>query len=123
MFDPYRILLVDDDEDSCEMMSFMLTLSSDNYEVTTAHNAGEALALMGNKRFDIYILDSLLPDMPGIELCAELRRTDKRTPILFYSAMSDNNYLGKAKAAGANEYLVKPDDLDKLSDTLRKYLI
>ncbi len=123
MPDPYYILLVDDDKDSCEMMSFMLTLSGDNYEVTSANNAREALARMENKHFDLYIFDSLLPGIPGIELCAEVRRTDKRTPILFYSGMSDNDYITKAKAAGANEYLVKPDDLDRLTDTLRKYLI
>jgi two-component system copper resistance phosphate regulon response regulator CusR len=123
MPDSYCILLVDDDKDSCEMMSFMLTLSSDNYEVTSANNAREALIRMKNKHFDLYIFDSLLPEIPGIELCAEVRRTDKRTPILFYSGMSDNYYIGRAKAAGANEYLVKPDDLDKLTDTLRKYLI
>jgi len=122
MSDPYCILLVDDDKDSCEMMSFMLTLSSDNYEVTSANNAREALAQMENKHFDLYIFDSLLPEVPGIELCAEVRRTDKRTPILFYSGMSDNDYIGKAKAAGANDYLVKPDNLDKLTEKVRKYL-
>jgi DNA-binding response OmpR family regulator len=120
---PYHILLVDDDDDSCEMMSFMLTLSSDNYEVTSANNAREALSRMENKHFDLYIFDSLLPDTPGIDLCAEVRRTDKWTPILFYSAMSDDSYIGRAKAAGANEYLVKPDDLDILTETLRRYLI
>jgi DNA-binding response OmpR family regulator len=122
MPDSYRILLVDDDKDTCEMMSFLLTLENSDYQVISATTADEALALMNAKKFDLYILDSLLPDMSGIELCAQVRRSDERTPILFYSGMLENNYIRNAKAAGANEYLVKPDDLDRLTETVGQYL-
>ncbi|HEY0459122.1 MAG TPA: response regulator [Pyrinomonadaceae bacterium] len=122
MSEPFRILLVDDDKDSCEMMSVMLTLANTNYEVISANSADEALALMEIKPFDIYILDSLLPDMSGVELCAEVRRGDEQTPILFYSGMLDSNYIKNAKAAGANEYLIKPNDLERFTETVHKYL-
>jgi DNA-binding response OmpR family regulator len=102
---------VDDDQDTCELMSLMLTMANDKYEVISTNNAEEALVLMENNSFDIYILDSMLPDMPGVELCAQVRRTDRETPIVFYSGRSDTNYIDAAKAAGATEYLVKPNDL------------
>jgi DNA-binding response OmpR family regulator len=123
MSDSYRILLVDDDEDTCEMMSLMLTLADDNYEVLSANTADEALAKMEDKPFDIYILDSLLPDMTGVELCTKVRRDDEQVPILFYSGMLDGNYISSAIAAGANEYLVKPDDLEKFTEVVKKYLM
>src|SRR5215204_85332 len=118
----YNILSVDDDKDTCEMMSLLLTLENANYEVISAQTADEALALMKIKSFDMYILDSLLPDMSGIELCARVRRNDRQTPILFYSGMPDNKYITNAKAAGANEYLVKPNDLEILTETVRGFL-
>lgn len=122
MPDSYRILLVDDDEDTREMMSVLLTLERSDYEVISAADGDEALALMDDKKFDLFILDSLMPDMSGIELCSKVRRADERTPILFYSGMSEGNYIKNAKAAGANEYLVKPDDLDRLTRTIGQYL-
>jgi DNA-binding response OmpR family regulator len=121
--DHYRILLVDDDKDTCEMMSLMLTLADDKYEVLSANTADEALAKMEDKPFDIYILDSLLPDMTGVELCTKVRRDDEQVPILFYSGMLDGNYISSAIAAGANEYLVKPDDLEKFTEVVKKYLM
>jgi DNA-binding response OmpR family regulator len=122
MPDSYRILLVDDDKDTREMMSVLLTLENSDYEVFSAADANEALTLMQTRKFDLYILDSLLPDMSGVELCARVRRFDKRSPILFYSGMLESNYIKNAKAAGANEYLVKPDDLGRLSATVEQYL-
>lgn len=122
MSDSYRILLVDDDQDTCELMCLRLKTANDNYEVIPANNGAEALTLMENKPFDIYILDSLLPDMSGIELCAKLRRDDEQTPILFYSGKAESDYIDRAKTAGATEYLVKPNDLDKFTETVRKYL-
>ena len=122
MSDPYRILLVDDDKDTCEMMRFLLTLTNDNYEVVSANTADAALLQMEIKPFDIYILDSLLPDMSGVELCAKIRRGDKQVPILFYSGMLDSNCIRNSKAAGANEYLVKPNDLERFTEIVKKHL-
>jgi len=122
MSDPYRILLVDDDEDTCEMMSLLLTLENNNYEVTSANTADEALAEMEKKSFDLYILDSLMPHLSGIELCAQIRRGDEWTPILFYSGRSESDYISQAKMAGATEYLVKPNDLERFTEIAREYL-
>ena len=118
----YRILIVDDDRDTCELMSLMLRLENDRYEVVSANNAADALALMRDDPFDIYILDSLLPDMSGIELCAKIRQTDRRTPIVFYSGRAESRYINLAKSAGADKYLIKPNDLESFTETVREYL-
>jgi DNA-binding response OmpR family regulator len=104
-------------------MSFMLKMENDNYEVISAGNAAEALRRLENDPFGIYILDSLLPDMSGIDLCARIRRTDGQTPILFYSGRAEHHYIAKAKAAGATEYLIKPNDLNRFTEVIRKHLI
>ena len=118
----HRILLVDDDKDACEMMSVLLRLANSSYEVVSANSAQEALTIIETKSFDVYIIDSLLPDMSGVELCAKLRRRDDRVPILFYSGLSDGNYIKNAKEVGANEYLIKPNDLDRLPETIQIHL-
>ena len=116
-----RILIVDDDADSCEVMSFLLAMEY-GCEVFSAETAEEALSLIEAHKFDLYILDSLLSNSSGVELCARLRRSDKRTPIMFYSGYEDAGYIKKAKAAGADEYLVKPNDLDRLAEKVRNYV-
>jgi CheY-like chemotaxis protein len=122
MSEPYRLLLVDDDQDTCELMSLMLQMANDNYQVIAANNAAEALKMLQKKPFDIYILDSLLPDMSGFELCAKIRQTNKQIPILFYSGRAENHYINKAKAAGATEYLVKPNDLERFTEVISRHL-
>ena len=118
----YNILFVDDDQDSCEMMSVLLMLGNSDFEVISAHTAEEALALIKAQSFDLFILDYLLPDMTGLDLCDRIRQIDKQTPIMFYSAMTHIIDKETAKAAGANEFLVKPNDLDRLSETVEHYL-
>ena len=114
-----RILIVDDDADGREMMSFLLADQNDGCEVLCAETAEEAAALIEARKFDLYILDSLLSDSSGVELCARIRRADEKTPIMFYSGYEAADYIEKAKAAGADEYFVKPNDLDELMRKVR----
>jgi DNA-binding response OmpR family regulator len=117
-----RILFVDDDPDCCEMMCLLLELSHKNLQVIPAATAGEALSLLEREKFDLLILDYRLPDSTGLELCERIRRTDRRTPIMFYSGMAGTADRDRAQVAGADEYLVKPNDLEKIPETVRKYL-
>lgn len=117
-----HILCVDDDDDFCELISLMLSLEDDSYAVTAVSTAREALALTESQSFDLYILDYALPEMTGVELCRKIRQTDSQTPILFYSAMAREIDRKKALAAGATEYLVKPNDLERLTETVKRHL-
>ena len=117
-----RILYVEDDDDSRYLMKVMLQQANDDYKVTSVSTVQKALVLIENLTFDLYILDYALPDETGTELCRKIRRTDLHTPIMFYSAMAREIDYQMAKAAGATEYLVKPDDLDKLTETVGRLL-
>lgn len=110
-----RILCVEDDKDWCEVMELILEGEIKNLKLTSVGTISEALISMENLSFDFYILDFALPDGMGIELCRKIRQTNLTTPIIFYSAMAQNVDKNDAMAAGANEYLVKPNDLDKFT--------
>lgn len=118
-----RILYVDDNKDSCEMVSAMLPLYSDwKYSVTAVETADAAVCLMEKRAFDIYILDYALPDISGVELCERIRETDADTPILFFTGKAQEADRKKAINAGASEYLVKPNDLIRLTETVKQLL-
>ena len=118
-----RILCVEDNRDSREMIVTLLRETNQDYEVTGVETAAEALALDGKNKFDLYILDIWLPGMDGVELCRRLRERGVTQPIMFFSAMGvqtkDRDYV---LAAGADEFLVKSIDLDKLPTTVERLL-
>ena len=115
MTDSSRILLVDD-EDSCQMMSFLLRLNDQNVRVVSVRTAAEALDLVREENFDLLILDYWLPDATGVNLCNRIREFDQRTPIVFYSGMARESDRRSAAGAGADAYLVKPNDIDRLPE-------
>ena len=77
-----RILLVEDEEDAKELVAHTLP----EYTLICARDFSEGLRLARRGYFDLYILDSWLPDASGVELCRFIREFDSHTPILFYSA-------------------------------------
>ena len=101
-----RVLYVEDHEDTRELVT--LLLSQKSYEVVTGDSieSGIALAIGGN--FDLYLLDSWLPDGSGLELCQLIRQFDKTTPILFYSAAAYASDRELALQCGAQAYMIKP---------------
>ena len=99
-----RILLVEDEEDSRELAAFTLA----EYTLICARDFDEGLRLAQQRGFDLYILDSWMPDKSGIELCRTIREFDPQTPILFYSAAAYERDIEEAIRAGAQGYLVKP---------------
>ena len=103
-----KILLVEDHEDTSELM--VLLLQQMDYEVATSASIAAALNLAESSNFDLFVLDSLLPDGTGTELCQRIRERDNSTPILFYSAQAYEHDKEEALSAGAQKYLVKPVD-------------
>ena len=115
-----RILLVEDHEDTSELM--VLLLKQLDYEVATSASIAGALALAESKNFDLFVLDSLLPDGTGTELCQRIRQRDNSTPILFYSAQAYEHDKQEALSAGAQKYLVKPVDFRVFCNTVAELL-
>ena len=107
-----RILFVDDHDDTRFMIKEWL--SQFNFEVATAESMADGLRLAKVEAFDLYILDSKLPDGRGAELCVKIREFDRATPIIFYSGETPAKLRYELKCA-AHDYVMKPefDDLEK----------
>jgi len=78
-------------------------------EATAVRTAAEAISLIQIERFNLYMLDSKLPDLDGFELCRRMRDVDPITPILFFSGAAYEADKRKAIGAGADAYVIKPD--------------
>jgi DNA-binding response OmpR family regulator len=105
-----EILLVDDD---CEVLKTMEeVLSLDGYRPLTAKDAREARAILSRERPDLIVLDIMLPDGNGLDLCREIREKSD-APILFLSGLSGKNDI-RAGLRDGDDYLTKPFDFDIL---------
>ena len=102
-----RLLLVEDDQFIANVIRYYLA-DTGGFEVTHACTAGEALS-HARKRFDVVLLDILLPDANGIELCERLRKWHD-CPIIFISALDQADTIVSALASGGDDFLVKPFD-------------
>ena len=109
-----RILYIEDHEDTRELVTLLLAQKS--YEVITGSTIKTGVALAGSESFDLYLLDSWLPDGSGLELCQQIRTFDKTTPILFYSAAAYAADHELALQSGAQAYLVKPSQPAELCE-------
>jgi len=103
---PPRVLYIEDHEDTRELVT--LVLEQNSYEVVTGSTIKSGVALAGSQHFDLYLLDSWLPDGSGLDLCKRIREFDKTTPILFYSAAAYEIDRSDAMNSGAQAYLIKP---------------
>ncbi len=116
-----RVLAIDDEPSILELLKTALNALG-TYEVSTACSAEDAIQLLERveKPFDCLLLDIQMPDVNGITFCSELRKlTDyRKTPIIMLTAMSDRDYIDRAFAAGATDYLTKPFDLLELRSRL-----
>jgi DNA-binding response OmpR family regulator len=110
-----RVLYIEDNCDSFEMIKVLLAFSQ--IELDSASSGTEAVTRSKAKKFDLYLLDSGLPDVSGLNLCRTLRELDPETPILFYSGYAHPEEIKMGMAAGADGYIIKPHS-DKLAETI-----
>ena len=114
-----RILCIEDNEDTCFILKTLL--GRQEYEVVSAPDAEEALRLIGSEKFDLYIADTALPAMSGLDFCKEVRKADPESPILIYSAAAFDADREEGMRAGANAYLAKPN-VEEIVPTVRRLL-
>ena len=107
-----RVLYIEDHEDTRELVT--LVLEQKRYEVVTGSTIQSGVALACSQHFDLYLLDSWLPDGSGLELCRLIREFDQTTPILFYSAAAYEIDRVEAIKCGAQAYLIKPSHPSEL---------
>lgn len=117
-----RILIVDDDE----MVRIALNelLRPEGYEVIIVSSGKEAISKIDENSYDLLMLDIIMPEMDGFELCRKIREKEnyRETPIVFLTAKSREEDKTEGLDAGANLFLSKPISPDKLleivSDTI-----
>lgn len=107
-----QVCLVEDEQ---KVAAFICKgLEEHGYKVKTAKNGGEAKNLIATEDFDLLILDIMLPDINGIELCRQIRLTNTQTPILILSALEQVQNKVAGLKAGADDYLIKPFHFSEL---------
>ena len=112
-----HVLCVEDDEDSRELL--IALLRHELIEAKAVGTAVQALSSIQTEHFDLYLLDSRLPDLDGFALCRRIRDFDPETPILFFSGAAYEADKKRGIEAGANAYVIKPD-LDGLLESIKQ---
>jgi two-component system response regulator MprA len=115
-----RVLVVDDDRAVREALRRALTLAG--YEVRPAASGAEAIELVVQAVPDAVVLDVAMPGMDGLEVCRRLRLLGNRVPILMLTAREAVSDRVAGLDAGADDYLVKPFDVEELKARLRALL-
>jgi two-component system, OmpR family, copper resistance phosphate regulon response regulator CusR len=101
-----KILLV---EDEAHVVSFIKKgLSEEGFEVSVAFDGKAGLQMATEGNFDLIILDIMLPEMNGLEVCKEIRKTNTTIPVLFLTALGTSENIVMGLEIGADDYLVKP---------------
>lgn len=102
-------------EDEQKVSAFICKgLEEHGYTVKTAGDGRTAQKLLQQEQFDLLIMDVMLPDTNGIELCRHIRQTDSDTPILMLTALNQVHDKVSGLKAGADDYLVKPFHFSEL---------
>lgn len=108
----HRILLVEDEESLLDVIK--LNLDLEGYDVTPVSNGKKALEEIRSKRFDLVILDVMLPEVDGFTICQTVRLENNDVPILFLTAKSSSEDRVFGLKIGADDYLTKPFNLEEL---------
>ncbi|MEL6780577.1 MAG: response regulator transcription factor, partial [Cyanobacteria bacterium J06597_16] len=115
-----KILVVDDDAALTKLISNRL--KQEHYVVETAQNAEYAMDLLEATPYSLVVLDVVLPDVSGLEVCQTLRRQKNQTPILMLTGQDHTQDKVMGLDAGADDYLVKPFELSELTARVRALL-
>jgi DNA-binding response OmpR family regulator len=120
---PYKILVVDDDILLLEALEELL--KSSGYEVRVADRGQEALDMLDKERFDLLILDVVMPKMTGFDVCREVRKRNdemSKVKIIMLTAKTEERDTKIEEKYGCDLYLTKPIDLDRLKELIRETL-
>lgn len=114
-----KVLIVEDD-------SFLQGLAANklqksDFDVTTASNGEEAMTELDKNKFDIVLLDLMLPDISGFDVLKNIHDSHKSTPVIVFSNLSDDKDIKKAMDLGVREYLVKANfTLEELVEKVKR---
>lgn len=117
-----KILIVDDERDLVQLYKIVFNMAG--YNVTGTTSGIEALDLVPEESPDLILLDVMMPEINGIEVCRKIRNmvNDKQPFILMYTANDSIENQEKSKEAGADTLISKQIPIDKLTETIASYL-
>ena len=117
-----KLLIVDDEVATVEMLSIYMRING--HEPLGAYGGGDGLVLAKVEQPDLMILDLMMPDMDGFEVCKRVRAHEElsKLPIIIISARTDQSAIDRAMGAGANAYLTKPINLLQLNTEIKRLL-
>jgi two-component system, OmpR family, alkaline phosphatase synthesis response regulator PhoP len=115
-----RILIVDDEEDLCEILQY--NLSNEGYKTEIAHSAEEALK-KSLANFDLLMLDVMMGQISGFKLADKLRKEmDNNVPVIFLTAKDSENDILTGFSLGADDYITKPFSVNELTARVKAVL-
>jgi len=115
-----QVLIVEDDQDISDLVKIHLT--DDHYEATQEFNGRDGLKSALEGDFDLVILDLMLPEMDGIEVCRQIRANNMQLPILMLTARSEEIDKVLGLETGADDYLTKPFGIRELMARVKALL-
>ncbi|PBQ34144.1 DNA-binding response regulator [Sphingobacteriaceae bacterium] len=114
------ILLI---EDESSVSNFIRKgLSEEGYSVSVAFNGSSGIQMAKESAFDLIVLDIMLPDINGVEVCQELRKQNLKTPVLFLTALGTPENIAHGLNSGGDDYLVKPFKFIELNARIKALL-
>lgn len=115
-----RVLAVDDDPTILRLLQ--VNLEMEGHDVLTAENGQSALAVIRAERPEVVLLDVMMPEMDGFQVCEAVRADPDiaGTPIVFVSARAQQSDLDRGYASGADGYITKPFDPLELIETIER---
>lgn len=114
-----RILIADDQPLMRDGLKTVLDLQKDFHVIGTAHNGSEAARMADALHPDILLMDIRMPEMDGVEGLKLIRQKHPELKVIMLTTFNDDEYIIQALAAGANGYLLKDLEMEKLSEAIR----
>jgi DNA-binding response OmpR family regulator len=117
-----KVLLIDDEEEMVEMVA--VSLLKAGYEVLSAFTSSEGMAKAVSEKPDVILLDVMMPEIDGFEVCNKLKGKEetKNIPVIFFTAMGTPDLEEKCLQAGACSCVVKPFDPEELIEKIKAAL-
>lgn len=115
-----KLLVIEDDRAIVEALKE--GLEDESYAVDVAYDGDEGLRSAMADDYDVIILDVMMPELNGYEVCCELRKAGKKTPVLMLTAKDQGRDIVEGLDTGADDYLAKPFDFDVLLARIRALL-
>nr|WP_294776283.1 response regulator transcription factor [uncultured Flavobacterium sp.] len=115
-----HILIVEDEVGIVQFLS--QGLEEEGYKVSSANNGKAGLELFQSEKFDLVLLDWMMPKMTGLEICKAIRAQNTKTPIIFLTAKDTVQETVEGLKAGANDYIKKPFSFDELVERIKVQL-